>query len=1124
MRRLAAASRFVLSLSPVSSSAALESDIRILPCDRDGRSRATNLATKSDDFRRPNSSLERAFGGPSLRRFAAALAVVLLFVSYSFAQTTNASLTGFVSDPSKAMIPGATVIAVNTATDARFETKTDKGGSYFLPSLPAGPYRMQIEKPGFKTILKEDLDLHVQAALEVNFQMAIGSMSESITVTGSEGEIQSSGAVSTVIEHDFIENMPLNGNSLSTLFELTPGAVTNASGGNSAQGGGLSVNGQRATSNYLAVDGASENIYMPLATGVGSANITGQGVPVSASGGTNGLLPTDAVEEYRIQTSTYSAEYGRTPGGQIGVKTRGGTNEFHGAVFENFRNQVMDATDYMVKFLDEKQTPLRMNDFGGTFGGPILKNRLFFFGAHETLLMAQPQAGTSQDVPSTCAVTAAASSVQPLLSAFPHGNAGPDTKTALCNPTESESSTNQPYSDIYNAAFSQRVTDHSTSVRLDANLPWRTQAFFRINNAPSNQLTDSWHPSVSSTNIWATTVGATSQITPHFVNDLTINYSTISATLTNSLASYDESNPSTFTNAVAAIANPTTDEYAFYSYMWGGEPTIGPAQHNSIKQWNALDSVSWAMGRHSLKLGVDYLWRNPTLKPYALYLSPIFTTFGAIQSGIVNTLNYDQYYSNPNIKLTNLSFYANDAWRISNRLTLNYGLRWDINPSPSASGPGLFAIQGDVTNPSAITQAPTGTPLYKTQYTNFAPRFGFAYALRNSPRFGTVLRGGTGLFFDTGTAASGAQAAAEGYPYKGNGALTNVPYSSINWKGLVSSTPSLPQSALYITDPNLKAPRTYQWSVTLEQNLGVDSTLSASYVANSGQELANTVQYYTGGNFGVPVYFQNPMLEANSSFELLTNGAASSYQSLQTQVRSHLHQRLDLITSWTWSHNITNGDSDFSGPESIAEYNARANSSNDIRHIFSAAIHYNPEGFRSNRLLGAISEGWGIDTIALLQTASPVSVTAQNAALVQNQYNGLANVVPDVPVIVHDPTAPGGKRLNSNAFSVPTCACNGNSQENGYRLFGLTQWDLAASRTWALWERSSFSFRVDAFNILNIANFADVNNTIASWNLRTFGEAQKTYAGQFGSEQGALNTVFQNGGARSIQLSAKIKF
>jgi hypothetical protein len=1059
-----------------------------------------------------------------MRRIAAALLFVLFFVSYSFAQTTNASLTGFIEDPSKAVIPDVRVIAVNTDTNAHFETHTDKSGSYFLPSLPAGPYRMQIEKPGFRTILKEDIDLHVQAALEVNFRMAIGSASESVTVTGSsEGEIQTSATVSTVIDHTFIENMPLNGNSLSTLFELTPGAITNASGGNQAAGGGLSVNGQRSTSNYLTLDGASENIYMPLAAGVGSANITGQGVPVSASGGTNGLLPTDAIEEYRIQTSTFSAEYGRTPGGQIGVKTRGGTNEFHGAVFENFRNQVMDATDYFVKYLGEKQTPLRMNDFGGTLGGRILRNKLFFFVAHESLLMAQPQPGPRQDVPSACAKATAAPSIQPFLAVWPTGNAGPDTTTPLCNTSQPQSSTNQPISDILTASYSNRISDHSTSVRLDANLPLRSQAFIRINYAPSSLYPTNWYSATSATNIWTVTGGVTSQLRSQMINEFTVNYSKNNATFSYHLLPYGGNDVSTFMNAVSAIANPTTDQFYFYTKMWPALPIVGPSSANSIRQWNVVDKVSETLGRHTLAAGVDYLWRNPILRPYTLSFEPSFSAIGNIQSGIVNTLYYNQYYANPDIRLQNLSLFVNDVWRAHRHLTLTYGVRWDINPSPSASGPGLFAIQGNVSNPSTITQAPTGTPLFRTRYTNIAPRFGFAHSINDDPRFGTVVRGGAGIFFDTGTAATGAQAAAQGYPYRSNSSIRNVSFPTINFKGLQTATPSLPQSTLYVSDPNLLAPRTYQWSVTLEQRLGLKSMFSASYVANSGHDLISTVEEINSSN-GV-TEFQNPLLTpTNGYFYAVTNGAESSYQSLQAQFRSRVGERLEAIASWTWAHNINTGNSDFTGPFSIAQYSHRSDSPNDIRHILSSAIHYTPAGFEGNSFLRTLSSGWSLDTIALLQTASPFSVTANAPSSFPYPYNGLADVVPGVPTTIHDSTAPGGKRLNPVAFAAPLCSCNGTSTQNGYRLFGLTQWDLAIGRTWGLWEKAAVNFRVDAFNVLNIANFANVNSFYSSYTLNTFGEAQNTYAGNYGGAQGGLNTVFQNGGARSLQLSAKIKF
>lgn len=1076
------------------------------------------------------------------RRFTRCVfAVLFLLLCVSarlHAQSTDAHITGVITDPSKAVIPGAKVYLISVETGTRYPAVTNKSGIYSV-SAQIGTYRIEVEHVGFKSVVAPNIVLHTQDALEINFEMAVGSASETVTVTAEA--TQTSGTVSTVIDHAFIENMPLNGNSLSTLFELTPGVVTNANGGSPSQGGGLSVNGQRGTSNYLTVDGASENIYVPLVTNTGNANVTGQGITTSASGGTNGLLPTDAVEEYRIQTSTYSAEYGRTPGGQIGIRTRGGSNDFHGSVFENFRNQVMDATDYFIKFNKQPQSPLRMNDFGGTLGGPILRDKLFFFVAHESLLMTQPQPGNKIDVPSACAKTMAATVFQPFLAAYPMGNQGNDLTQAPCS-GQVASSTNPSISDILSESFSNTITDHSTSARVDANLPWRSRAFFRFNYAPSNTITTGWSPYNNMENIWTATGGVTSTLSTKLVNELTINSSQNHDTYGQFLASYGGNNPSTFTNAVAGISNLTTNYFEFAATIWGAYPVVGPSQRNSISQWNAVDSLSWTFGRHSLKFGGDYLWRNPILHGYNLELIPVVRTFSNLESGTLSSLSYAQYYSNPDIKVTEFSLFANDTWRLTKALTLNYGIRWELNPSPSAAGPGLFAIQGNVANPSSITQAPAGTSLFQTVYTNFAPRFGFAYSLRDNPKFGTVIRGGVGIFFDTGTAATAAQAAGEGYPYKGTGSLSNVSFSSVNWGGLISSTPSLPQGTLYITDPNIQAPRTYEWSLTLEQGFGPGTTLSLSYVGNDGQKLVSTVADYD--SYGGPTYFTNPLINATyGEFAIVTNGAESNYQSLQAQLRSHLTQRLDAIASWTWSHDINDGDSDFSGPYSVATYSGRSDSANDIRHIFSTAIHYSPQGFHGNRLLKAVTGGWSLDTIALLQTASPFSVKANVPTTVTIAYNNLANVVPGVPTILHchtctfvnpftnqsvTETIPGGKMLNPAAFAIPTCACNGNSPMNGYRLYGLAQWDLAGGRSWNLWDKASFEFRAEAFNILNTANFANVENLFASNQISSFGRALNTYAGYYGgaggSSSGALNAVFSNGGARSIQLSAKIKF
>src|SRR5262249_30491624 len=283
-------------------------------------------------------------------RVPAVAACLLLVLSSSGlrAQSTNASLTGRVSDPSKAVVVDAKIAAISTDTNIRYETTTNTSGEFYLTNLPPGTYRLEIEKPGFKKLIKPDVILHVQDALEINFEMSIGEVTESITVEGGASLLNTESAtVSTVVDRTFVESLPLNGRSFQTLILLTPGVVvTPTTFDNQGQ---FSVNGQRADANYFTVDGVSANFgvtgFFPLLQSGGGA------LPaLTAWGGTNSLVSEDALQEFRIQTSSFAPEFGRTPGGQVSIVTRSGANTFHGTLFEYFRNGVLDANDWFANF------------------------------------------------------------------------------------------------------------------------------------------------------------------------------------------------------------------------------------------------------------------------------------------------------------------------------------------------------------------------------------------------------------------------------------------------------------------------------------------------------------------------------------------------------------------------------------------------------------------------------------------------------------------------------------------------------------------------------------------------------------------------------------------------------
>jgi Carboxypeptidase regulatory-like domain len=305
------------------------------------------------------------------------LAVCLLLSgAAACAQTENARISGRVRDVTGATIIGAECKITNIDTDASITTITNEDGIYVIPDLHPATYRLTIQKDGFRTVVQPRLQLYVQDAVNENFTLAIGTASESVTVLGDTFGVRTdSAAVSTVVDDQFVQNMPLNGRSFQPLIALTPGIVFTSQQLGQGQ---FSSNGQRSNANYFMVDGVSANFGVTIG---GLAQTLGGAIPgYTAQGGTNGLVSVDAMQEFRIQTSSYDPEFGRTPGAQISIVTKSGGNQFHGTLFDYLRNDIFDARNYF-DAPPLPKPPERQNDFGGTLGGPIRKekNFLLFF-------------------------------------------------------------------------------------------------------------------------------------------------------------------------------------------------------------------------------------------------------------------------------------------------------------------------------------------------------------------------------------------------------------------------------------------------------------------------------------------------------------------------------------------------------------------------------------------------------------------------------------------------------------------------------------------------------------------------------------------------------------------------
>jgi len=1043
-----------------------------------------------------------------MRRYPAVsfLCVFLSFASVLHAQSTNASVSGRITDPSKALITGAKIAAVSAGTNLRYESMSNGSGEYFLANLPPSSYRIEVEKSGFKKLVKPDVVLHVQDALEINLEMALGSATESITVESGAPLVNTeSGTVSTVVDRTFVDNLPLNGRSFQTLILLTPGVVPTTT--NFGDQGQFSVNGQRADGNYFSVDGVSANFGM---TGFLAMLQSASGAlpALSASGGTNSLVSVDAMQEFRIQTSSFAPEFGRTPGGQISIATRSGTNAFHGTLFEYFRNGTLDANDWFTNFNHLAKPDEKQNDFGGVFGGPIIKDKTFFFFSYEGLRLRQPFTQQSV-VPDAASRQQAPAATQPFLNAFPVAN-GAELGKGLAQ---------------FNASFSNPSSLDAYSIRVDQIINPNLNLFARYNYSPSSldqRAAPFTTPALStidsiSSSVHTLTVGLTELIKPEISNEVRANYSNHRVATKFLVDNFGGAVP--LPDSLMFPSGFSSTDSAFLFLINGvGEYGQGKAGTDEQRQVNLIDNLSLNEGSHQLKFGVDYRWLAPFSSPFVYRQTVLFSGVTAAPGGALSgTALFAQPASFQATALLsqNFSLYGQDAWKITPRLTVTYGLRWDINPALKGknSGSDPFTVVG-LNNPATMTLAPRGTPLYETTYGNVAPRLGLAYQLNESPDWGTIVRGGFGVFYDLGQGSLGGATTFFPYLATRSFALPAFPLSPQN-AAPPALTTNPPVGTMFVADPHLKLPRTYQWNVALEQSIGRSQSVSLTYLGAIGRDLLRVTNLFN----------------VNPSFQfvgLTTNSATSDYHALQIKFERRLSRGLQALASYSWSHSIdiasTDATVNLNTPIAIASPNIdRGNSDFDIRHSFSAGVTYDLPSPGSQRLVRATLGGWSVDAFILARSAPPVDVVGATVVAAGIFLSPRPNVTPGAPLELEGSQFPGGKIFNKAAFTAPPVGQQGNFGRNVLRGFGAAQADVALQRQFHLTEKLGLRFRSEFFNIFNHPNFGNPNNVLTS---PLFGRSTQTLANSLGSggPNGGLNPLYQIGGPRSIQLAAKLQF
>lgn len=1056
-------------------------------------------------------------------RIGVSVLLVLALALSSYAQTETATLSGRVTDPQGAVVPRAQVQATNIDTNVKAATETNDAGIYVVSNLRPGRYRIIVRKDGFKEIVKTGVLLHVQDVVAHNFSLEVGSVAQSITVVAEAGAVSTSPSVSTVVDRQFVENLPLNGRSIQQLITLAPGVVLTPT--YSSEQGQFSVNGQRANANYFMIDGVSANIGISASSFQPTQSLAGTLPGFSTFGGTNNLVSIDTLEEFRIQTSTYAPEFGRTPGGQISLVTRSGTNEFHGTLFNYFRNDALDANDWFNNFFGFPKTALRQNDFGGVFEGPIYKNRTFFLFSYEGLRLRLPRI-VSSEVPSLALRQSAPTGFQPYLNAFPQPN-GPPTSPGL---------------EEFTGAYSEPSSLDAVSLRMDDHMRDKFRLFGRYSYASSETAERGRDFLALSTvetfkvTTQTLTVGATLIATPGITNDLRVNYSR------NRGASL-----STLDDFGGAVVPP--DSVVFPPFVSRNDAIIDVFVHlgdhgtlevgkNSTplaRQVNVVDNLSVVSGTHQLKFGVDYRYLFPLTDIYNYNLQwGFFDLLTSTMAGTADFVFVDAFQGPQGLIYHNLSLYAQDTWRMTPRLTLTYGLRWELNPPPSEQSGKAAAVATGVDSPTTMALAPAGTPLWRTTYNNFAPRVGVAYQLVERPGWEIVLRGGFGIFYDLGTGPAG-NPFNFAYPFlasKGIFTPEPVPLPLAVVEPVPFGGPPTDGSFFWLFDSNLKLPRSYQWNVALEQGLGAKQSFSASYVASVGRRLLRQE------------IWNDPSPDVPGVVRITRNGAAADYHALQLQFQRRLSRGLQALGSYTWSHSIDMASQESPlhsiHPPEIEPRLDRGDSNFDVRHAFSGSLTYDIPTLHAGRLGSAILRDWSVDTIVMARSALPLDVTYLTVASF-----GFTNLRPDVvsgvPVWLDDPNVPAGRRINPAAFAIPTTERQGTLPRNGLRGFGAWQADLAVRRRFNLGERVNLLFRAEFFNVFNHPNFGDPGGAGDFFGnvlgfaccdgllfpiSPRFGESASTLARSLGGggRNGGFSPLYQIGGPRSIQLALRLQF
>jgi Carboxypeptidase regulatory-like domain len=991
------------------------------------------------------------------------LALSLLLVCPLMAQQNFATLTGAITDPSGSAISNAELVVTSATTNLDHATLTNGAGIYTVSSLPADSYTVRVSAKGFDQVHVDPFKLDVGQTRTLDLRLSIATISSQIEVTSAAPALsQSSAEIGGVIQRSQAQELPLNGRSWVSLIALTPGAIDSGAGSQDQ----VRFAGLSAEDNMFRFDGID-------ATGV---NHQYEKVNIRLQ------MSTEAIAEFKANSALYSADEGGSPGGQVELVSRSGTNTFAGSAWEFLRNSVFDARSFNAASV----SPFRLNNYGANFGGPILRNKLFFFVNYEGLrqVLDQPLNGLVPSPSFRSAVLATSPALTPVVNAYPLGSA----------PTK------DPNAYEWFGTGRQSNNEDSGLFRIDYQMTEKTLASLRFNTDHTTQNL----PQGAGSGTYLTDTGFTNLNTPNAVIDV---QHTFSPTITND-AKFG------FNRAEFAQGQTTALPYAVS--ITGLSSLNNPS--GSIRNdnsFNILDDATFVAGRHTIKAGINIrrLQENKSSPN-----SPNQTfTFNSEQDFLNNVLDSDSYIGTvptTGQRMTEYFGYVMDTFQRHPNFTLNLGLRYEyFGVDHEVLGRGLVA--DPLSCPNVI--CPAGTSWYEPNTKDFSPRVSFAWspAMFNQK---LVIRSGFGIFYGRGQFGGLGQAI--GNVLGSDYTLTPTQVPDLSFP--VSDTSGAIQASLSPAgmDSHRKDQAIDQWSLSIQSEIAPHTNLQVAYFGNAAshlftQTILNGVNPFTGAR-PYPGF---------STIPYETTDGHSSFHALQFGVNRSLMTGLLLSTNYQWSHGIDNGS--LGGGEADVPQNVnclaceRASSDQDMRQYFSSsAIWQIPVGHghallgNSSKWTNAILGNWQLSGIGTARSGLPLNVVLSRSSSAlpdQINKNQRPNYVYGQPLYIDGVP-------NVLAYSVPANGTWGNLGRNILRAPGLWQMDLALVKRVPLREHLALSFRAELFNVFNRAQLGPyVTSLSTSHGL--------IVPGNFGSIQGPFNsTPIGTGTPRQMQLMMRLDF